>query len=211
MRASGRRPGYDSHTVDSRGYTLFDTPIGACGIAWSERGVSGMQLPEATPGRTRARLLGRLPETREASPPPAVRAAIAGIVALLQGEAVDLGSVELDETGVPRFHGRVYAVTRSIGPGATLTYGAIAERLGEPGSARAVGQALGSNPFAIIVPCHRVLAAGGRIGGFSARGGAATKRKMLMIEQARFGDAPDLFDDLSKSAGAPAPPTSVGQ
>ncbi|HEX7438364.1 MAG TPA: methylated-DNA--[protein]-cysteine S-methyltransferase [Caldimonas sp.] len=189
--------------MDSRGYTLFDTPIGACGIAWSERGVSGLQLPEATAGRTRARLLGRLPGTREASPPPPVRAAIAGIVALLQGEAVDLGAVELDETGVPPFHRRVYAVARGIGPGATLTYGAIAERLGEPGSARAVGQALGSNPFAIIVPCHRVLAAGGRIGGFSARGGAATKRKMLMIEQARFGDAPDLFDDLSRPDGAP--------
>jgi methylated-DNA-[protein]-cysteine S-methyltransferase len=197
--------------MDSRGYTLFDTSIGACGIAWSERGVTGLQLPEATPGRTRTRLLRRLPETREASPPPPVRAAIAGIVALLQGESVDLGTIELDDTGVPPFHLRVYAVARGIGPGATLTYGAIAERLGEPGSARAVGQALGSNPFAIIVPCHRVLAAGGRIGGFSAGGGAATKRKMLMIEQARFGDAPDLFDELSRPGGASVPATPVGQ
>lgn len=179
--------------MDPLAYTLFATPIGACGIAWSERGIVALQLPEATRTGTSARLLRHRPDAREAEPPPSVRAAIDAIVALLQGEAVDLGDVELDETGIPEFQRRVYAAARDIAPGATLTYGEIARRLGEPGAARAVGQALGCNPFAIIVPCHRVLAANGQIGGFSAGGGAATKRRMLAIERARIGDAPDLF------------------
>jgi methylated-DNA-[protein]-cysteine S-methyltransferase len=94
-------------------------------------------------------------------------------------------------TRVPAFHRAVYAVARAIPPGETLTYGEVARRLGDPGSARAVGQALGRNPFAIIVPCHRVVAAGGATGGFSAHGGAATKRRILAIEGAG-GDAPTL-------------------
>jgi methylated-DNA-[protein]-cysteine S-methyltransferase len=123
-----------------------------------------------------------------------VRAAIDGIVTLLDGEPIDLSGVQLNENGIAAFERSVYAVTRSIGPGATLTYGEIATRLGVPGAARAVGRALGSNPFAVIVPCHRVLAAAGGIGGFSAGGGAATKRRMQAFERARVGDAPDLFD-----------------
>ena len=106
------------------------------------------------------------------------------ITALLRGEPCDLGSIDLDMSDVPEFHCRVYAVARTIPPGRTLTYGDVAARLGEPGAARAVGQALGRNPFAIIVPCHRVVAAGGRLGGFSAGGGAVTKRRILAIEGA---------------------------
>jgi methylated-DNA-[protein]-cysteine S-methyltransferase len=177
------------------GFTLFDTAIGRCGIVWNERGIAGVQLPEANAPATRARVVERFPGAREQKPADGVRNAIDDIVALLRGEARDLGALELDLEPVPEFHRRVYEVARTIPPGATLTYGEIARRLGDPGSARAVGQALGKNPFAIVVPCHRVLAAGGKPGGFSANGGAATKLRMLAIEGARVAAAePTLFD-----------------
>ena len=173
---------------------LFATPIGRCAIAWLERGIAAVQLPAADDAATRARARHHLPTARlpatgpavadDAGPPPPVRAAIGGIRALLDGGAVDLGFVELDFERVPAFHRRVYEVARTIPAGTTVTYGEVAARLGEPGAARAVGQALGRNPFAIVVPCHRVLAAGGRLGGFSARGGVATKRRLLSIEGA---------------------------
>jgi methylated-DNA-[protein]-cysteine S-methyltransferase len=166
------------------GFALFDTAIGRCGIAWGPRGIVALQLPEATPAATRARLLRNRAEAVESEPPQAVRDAITAIVTLLGGEPRDLASIDLDMGGVPDFHRRVYAIARAIPPGRTMTYGEIATRLGEPGAARAVGQALGRNPFAIIVPCHRVVAAGGRLGGFSANGGAATKRRILAIEGA---------------------------
>ncbi len=170
-------------------YTLFDTAIGACGLAWNERAIAGAQLPEAGEAATRARLQRRYPgsaETPAARAPAAVQQAIADIQALLQGEARDLSHVQLDMEGVPEFHCRVFEVARRIPPGATCSYGDVAVRLGERGAARAVGQALGRNPFPIIVPCHRVLAAGGRVGGFSARGGTATKLRLLQIEGAQL-------------------------
>src|SRR2546426_2499589 len=151
--------------MGAQGFTLFAPAIGPCGIAWSERGVAGLQLPEACEADMRSRLRRRFGSAQELPPPPRVAHAIAGIVALLRGEPVDLSGVPLDMDGVPLFHRRVYEFAQGIGPGRTLTYGEIATRLGEPGSARAVGQALGRNPYAIIVPCHRVLAAGGRLGG----------------------------------------------
>ena len=175
-------------------FAIFDTAIGRCGIAWSERGVSGVQLPEAREAETRARLGKRFPGVREAPPPPDVRRAVDGIVALLAGEPSDLSAVALDMEDVPLFHRRVYELARTIPPGATLSYGDIAARLGAPGSARAVGQALGRNPFAIVVPCHRVLAAGGKLGGFSANGGVRTKLRLLSIEGARTTDQLPLFE-----------------
>ncbi|WP_437815495.1 methylated-DNA--[protein]-cysteine S-methyltransferase [Sorangium sp. So ce1078] len=171
------------------GFLLFDTAIGRCGIAWGTRGVALLQLPEGRDQGTRARLLQRVPDAREAPPPPEVQRAVDGIVALLRGEASDLSGVALDMERVPPFHRRVYEVARTIPPGATLTYGDIAARLGSIGSARAVGQALGRNPFAILVPCHRVLAAGGKVGGFSADGGVTTKLRLLGIESARAAAA----------------------
>ena len=173
-------------------FTLFDTAIGRCAIAWSGRGVVAVQLPERDDGAMRARLLRRHPRASEAAPPQEVARAIEGIAALVAGEPRDLGDVALDLSGVPEFNRRVYAVARTIKPGATLTYGAIAAQLGEP-DARGVGEAMGQNPCPIIVPCHRVVAAGGKTGGFSARGGAATKRRLLAIEGA-LADAPTLFD-----------------
>jgi methylated-DNA-[protein]-cysteine S-methyltransferase len=151
-----------------------------------------VQLPERDDGAVRARLLRRHPRASEAAPPQDVARAIEGIVALIAGELRDLADVALDLNGVAEFNRRVYAVARTIKPGATLTYGAIAAQLGEP-DARGVGEAMGQNPCPIIVPCHRVVAAGGKTGGFSAPGGAATKRRLLAIEGAS-ADAPTLFD-----------------
>jgi methylated-DNA-[protein]-cysteine S-methyltransferase len=176
------------------GFTLFDTAIGPCGLAWGPAGVIGAQLPEPSMAASRARLARRFPQAREAPPPPSIASARDDIIALLAGEPRDLADIPLDMSEVPPFHQRVYAVARAIPPGATFTYGEIAARIGEPGAARAVGQALGRNPFPIIVPCHRVLAAGGRTGGFSARGGVATKMRMLTVEGARLAGAPTLFD-----------------
>ncbi|HEY1435015.1 MAG TPA: methylated-DNA--[protein]-cysteine S-methyltransferase [Thermoanaerobaculia bacterium] len=174
-------------------FALFDTAIGACGIAWGPGGVLGLWLPGPGAGATRRRLLGRLPGAGEAEPPPGIRSAIEGCRALLRGEAADLSDVRIDEAGVPEFHRRVYAVARTISPGRTLTYGEIARRLGDPLEARAVGHALGQNPFPLVVPCHRVLAANGKTGGFSAPGGAATKLRLLEIEGARAPAIPTLF------------------
>jgi methylated-DNA-[protein]-cysteine S-methyltransferase len=182
--------------MTARGFALFDAAIGACAIAWGERGLLGVQLPEASEGRTRARMRRRFPDARETPPTLDVQRAIEGIVALLRGEAIDLSAVALDMAGVPPFDRRVYEVARTIPAGATLAYGDIAARLGKPGEARAVGQALGQNPFPLVVPCHRVLAAEGGIGGFSAHGGVATKLRLLSIERARTSAAPTLFDDL---------------
>lgn len=179
---------------DATHLALFDSAIGPCGIAWGPAGVRGLHLPGADRARTLAGLQRRHPHAQEAAPTPAVQATIDAIVALLDGAAVDLSGIALDMDGVPDFHRRVYAVARTIPPGRTLSYGEVARRLGAPQAAREVGQALGANRFAIIVPCHRVLGAGGRAGGFSAPGGLDTKRRLLEIERARIGDQPGLFD-----------------
>jgi O-6-methylguanine DNA methyltransferase len=175
--------------MTAQGFAIFDTTIGQCGIAWGERGVLCVRLPEGGDVETRRWVAGRFPDAREGSPPPPVRLAIDAIGALLRGEASDLSTVALDMERVPPFHRRVYEAARAIGPGATLSYGEIATRIGSPGAARAVGQALGRNPFAIVVPCHRVLAAGGKAGGFSAKGGITTKLRILSIEGAKAAAA----------------------
>jgi methylated-DNA-[protein]-cysteine S-methyltransferase len=180
-------------------FTLFDTVIGRCAIAWGPRGVIGVQLPEANKPKTRARVLRRFPRAREAAPPSEVERARDSIVAYLRGEPGDLSSILLDMDLVPPFHRRVYEAARRIPRGATMTYGALAARIGAAGSARAVGQALARNPFAIIVPCHRVVAAGGRIGGFSANGGVLTKIRLLAIE-GHEKSAPGIFDGASIAA-----------
>jgi methylated-DNA-[protein]-cysteine S-methyltransferase len=176
------------------GFTLFDTAIGRCAVTWNGHRVAGVQLPETDERRTRARLLRRCPLAREASPPPDVQRAIDGMVALLRGEKSDLSAVALDMDGVAEFDRRVYEIARIVPAGATSSYGQIAARLGGRDLAREVGQALGRNPFPLIVPCHRVLASGGKAGGFSANGGVTTKLRLLTIERARTSEAPTLFD-----------------
>jgi len=172
---------------------MFDTEVGRCAIAWSTRGITGVQLPERDEATTRARLLRRNAGARETAPPPAVARAIDDIIALTRGERRDLSAIVLDMEGVPDFNRRVYEISRTIAPGTTLTYGAIAAQIGAP-DARGVGEALGQNPIPIIIPCHRVVAAGHKTGGFSAPGGVATKLRLLAREGALLGDTPTLFD-----------------
>jgi methylated-DNA-[protein]-cysteine S-methyltransferase len=175
-------------------YSLFDTSIGFCGIAWGVNGIVGVQLPElAGETQTRARLKRLFPQSEESSPPVHVHEAITCITALLSGQHDDLQDIALDMSRVPAFHQAVYRITRAIPPGQTLTYGQIAHQLGEPGAARAVGQALGRNPFAPVVPCHRVLAVGKHFGGFSASGGVASKLRLLQIEGALEVSQQNLF------------------
>jgi methylated-DNA-[protein]-cysteine S-methyltransferase len=184
-------------------FALFETAIGCCGIVWNERGIAGVQLPERSEAATRSRLLRRFPGARDGAPPGEIRRAIDDIVALLGGERRDLSHVAIDIGAVPEFHRRVYEVARRIPPGATLSYGELAERLGDRNLARDVAEALSKNPCPIIVPCHRILAAGGKSGGFSAAGGVATKLRLLTIEGAQPEGAvegPMLFDRLPLAA-----------
>lgn len=199
MAACARRTSYSC----MMNFTLFETAIGCCGIVWSERGIAGVQLPERSEAGTRNRLLRRFPAARDGAPPAEVRRAIDDIVALLGGERRDFNDVTIDMGALPQFHRRVYEVARRIPAGATLSYGEVAQRLGDRNLARDVAEALSQNPCPIIVPCHRVLAAGGKPGGFSAPGGVATKLRLLTIEGAQpqgpAGD-PLLFDRLPLAA-----------
>lgn len=170
-------------------YALFDTSLGRCAIAWGPGGVARVQLPEGGDAATRARLRKEIPDALEAPPPRAVARAIADIAALLGGEVRDLGGVALDMERLAPFSRRVYEAARCIAPGTTRTYGELAAELGAPGAARAVGQALGRNPFAVVVPCHRVVSAGGRVGESSANGGLATRLRLLALEAAAGGSA----------------------
>jgi methylated-DNA-[protein]-cysteine S-methyltransferase len=166
-------------------FTLFDTPIGRCAIAWEGDLVVGLQLPEARADDTRERMHDRFEDADEIAPPSSIQHVIEAVEASLRGEADDLADVPLALDDVPPFARRVYEVVRTIPAGETLSYGDVALAAGSPGAARAVGQALGRNPFPIVVPCHRVLAAGGRIGGFSATGGTSIKAEMLAVEGVR--------------------------
>jgi methylated-DNA-[protein]-cysteine S-methyltransferase len=187
--------------MTGRSLSIFDAAIGTCAVVWSARGVAGVQLPETTELATRAWLLRRFPDAEERDPPPSVQRAIEAIVALLRGEARDLRDLPLDLDGVPEFNRRVYEIARAIPPGKTMTYGEIAKQLGDRLLARAVGQALGHNPVPLIVPCHRVVAASGKSGGFSAGGGVVTKLRLLTIEGAQ-PIGPTLFDRLPLEARA---------
>lgn len=177
------------------GYAFFTTPAGCCGLAWDARGaVLGGQLPEvgmADPeALTRARMAARYPELVAVdTPPAAIAQVLARLAAALRGAPDTLDDVPLADEDVPAFHRQVYALTRRIPPGHTRTYGELAAELGGPGVARAVGQALARNRFAPLVPCHRVLAAGGASGGFSGPGGVAAKLRLLQAEGARLGPA----------------------
>jgi methylated-DNA-[protein]-cysteine S-methyltransferase len=189
-----------------RGFAFFETAIGICGIAWAACAIRAVQLPEGSATATRQRLARRFPTAHELDPPPEVQRAIDLIRDQIAGTVRDLRVVALDMDDLPPFERRVYEVAREIPSGSTLTYGEVAARIGEPQSSREVGQALGRNPFPIVVPCHRVLAAGGRPGGFSARGGVATKLRLLEIEKALPPTAPTLFDQLPLAAKPPRHP-----
>ncbi len=183
-------------------FALFDTPIGACAIVWCGARVTGAALPAPLTERLADLVARRHPGAREAAPPPFVAEAIEAIVALLSGEPHDLKDIPLDLDELGAFERGVYALARDIPPGQTRTYGELARELGDVALSRRVGQALGRNPFPIIVPCHRILAAGGRTGGFSAPGGVDTKFRILEIERANAA-APSLFAASGGLAFAP--------
>lgn len=170
---------------------LFDTALGVCGVAWNSRGLVGVQLPEKDRATTERRLAAKSGSAGVAPPPAWVEALIAGIRSYLAGAEVDFSSVTVDLDGIDDFRRRLYQALREIGFGRTVTYGELAKRLGLSGweGARDVGEAMGRNPMPIVIPCHRVLAAGNKLGGFSAYGGASTKQKLLTLEGVRFGDA----------------------
>jgi methylated-DNA-[protein]-cysteine S-methyltransferase len=177
-------------------FTLFDTAFGRCGIAWRGEAVVAFALPGASDADTAAHLTRRVPDAVLADPPLVIVNAVEAVRRLLLGEGGDLASIPLDLTTVPEFERRVYEALRTVGPGETVTYGELAERLGSPGAARAVGMAMARNPIPVIIPCHRVLAGSGRSGGFSAPGGVTTKFRLLQIEQAGRGGDGLLFADL---------------
>lgn len=169
-------------TRPALGFTLVTSAIGTLGIAWSECGLVAVQLPEANAAATEARLLSRAPGAVRAHPPERVLTDIERVLAHLSGELDDLAAVRVDLERVPDFARTVYAALRKVGPGRTTSYGALAKAAGSPKAARAVGVAMAKNPLPIVVPCHRVLAAGAKRGGFTAHGGLATKARILAIE-----------------------------
>lgn len=181
-------------------YITLATPIGTCALVWNGARIVGSFLPEADDARLHRRVRSRFPGAEAASPPPVLAAAAKAVVSLLEGEPTDLSQLPIDLDSVGEFERQVYDAALAIPPGQVRTYGELAETIGSPGAARAVGVALGRNPYPIIVPCHRVLAAEGRTGGFSARGGVATKLKMLEIEGARRSREPELFERLPWAA-----------
>jgi len=182
--------------MSGRGYTIFDTGIGRCGIAWGQLGVLGVQLPKAREIETLGRMLRQYPDARELHPPWMIELAVEGIVAALRGQACDLSDVALDVSGIHPFNARVYEITRRIPRGETRTYGEVAASLGSPGAAHSVAQAISRNPFMIIVPCHRVLEAGSYADRISPNGGSISKRRLLSIEGACTISSKTLFDVL---------------
>jgi methylated-DNA-[protein]-cysteine S-methyltransferase len=187
-------PGWGS--VMGRHYAIFDTGIGRCGIVWSEAGIVAVQLPEAREIETRRRLFQLYPEAREVRPPPLIESAIEGIAAQLRGRSVDLSDVPLDMTGITTFNQRVYEFTRTIPRGETRTYVEVATQMRRASAEFSVAQAIGKNPFMIIVPCHRVLEAGHYADKISPFGGTISKRHLLSVEGTRPIASKTLFDVL---------------
>jgi len=176
-------------------HRLFDTAIGPCGVAWSEHGLTALQLPESDRAATERRLTRKSASAGAAEPPASVQAVIADIQRYLAGERIDFSAVAVDLAGVDPFRRRLYEAMRAIAWGSTTTYGELARQVGllDWEAARDVGEAMGQNPLPLVVPCHRVLAAGKKLGGFSAHGGVATKERLLALEGVRLdGGAPRL-------------------
>jgi methylated-DNA-[protein]-cysteine S-methyltransferase len=168
----------------SHAFALFETPLGICALVWRGRSIVGSLLPERGRETIRASVLERFPGAGEAAPPPAIVAVIGRVVRLLQTGQEPLDDIPVELAGVTAFQREVYEAARRIPPGETRSYGELARLVGRPGGARAVGTALGNNPLPLLVPCHRVLAAGGKLGGFTARGGLQLKEQLLSLERA---------------------------
>ena len=173
-------------------YNVFDTAIGPCGVAWTERGLTRLQLPESDRGATERRLCAGAVRASETAPAE-IEQLIADLQGYMTGRSIDFTSVAIDLTGIDPFRRKVYAAARMVPWGQTVSYGELARRIGSPGAARAVGRTLGRNPVPIVVPCHRILAKGHRIGGFSAPGGTFTKERLLALEGVRVDTGTPLL------------------
>ncbi len=185
-------------------YCLFDTPIGVCGVAWSNQGLTRLQLPEADKGATEERLRPHSASRAPEAPLRHIELVITKIQQYLSGTKADFSSVALDLSYIGPFYRKIYEAARSVGWGHTASYGELARQAGSPGAARAVGQAMARNPVPIIIPCHRILASGHKVGGFSAFGGIATKAHLLALEGAyvhapKRAQQPSSFGQLSLS------------
>jgi methylated-DNA-[protein]-cysteine S-methyltransferase len=176
--------------TEALAYAIVDTAIGPVGVAWSAEGICRVTLPERDRDRMEARFASRLGGAGPGEPPPAVAAAIDLIKRYAEGEPVDFSAVPVDLDGADLFRRAIYAAARRLSFGETTTYGGLADAAGHPGKARETGEALGRNPVPLIVPCHRILAAGGKIGGFSAPGGSSTKERLLALEGVSVGPPP---------------------
>lgn len=192
---SGMKLGADPDRAEAR-FHLFDTAIGPCGLAWTSAGLVQVQLPEASEVATETRLGQIASASWSDALPPVISDCEARIRAYFNGVKISFSDIALDLSRANGFTTRVYLEVRKVAWGQTTSYGAIAKKLGEPGAARAIGAAMGKNPWPLIVPCHRVLAVSGKIGGFSAYGGRATKRRMLLLERADSHGAAPLLTGL---------------
>lgn len=194
---------------------LFETPIGLWGVAWSEQGLRRLHLPESDRIVMERRLGANARGSDPAEPPPAIARVIASIRRYLEGERVDFSPVALDLAGVSPFHRKVYDAARSVGWGQTASYGDLARQAGSPGAARAVGQALARNPVAIIIPCHRILASGRRVGGFTAFGGTSVKQSLLALEgvhlAGRVSARRSEPEGAGRSLGSPVEDVAAGR
>lgn len=180
-------PGSDAATQMNQSYSVFEVTGGFCGIAWSGARITRLCLPTRSAAAATHLLLRHAPDSAPGVPPPQIAATVAAVERYFQGERVDLSGVSLELGGPTEFQRRIYQAVRRVGWGQTTTYGALARELGAaPEAARDVGEAMARNPIPLIIPCHRVLAAGGKVGGFSAPGGASTKIRMLELEGVRL-------------------------
>ncbi|MEP9376781.1 methylated-DNA--[protein]-cysteine S-methyltransferase [Aquabacter sp. CN5-332] len=172
-------------------YLIFETASGFCGIAWNAVGITRFQLPTKTAEAAERMLLRRVPGAEPDTPTPEVAEAVAAARRYFEGEEIDFSGFALDLGEQEAFFSQIYAAVRQIGWGHTTTYGTLAKALGAgPEAARDVGQAMAKNPVPLIIPCHRVLAAGGKVGGFSAPGGSTAKARMLELEGVRVEPPP---------------------
>jgi methylated-DNA-[protein]-cysteine S-methyltransferase len=184
-------------------YHVFETAHGFAAIGWGGRGITAFRLPASTPAEAERSLLRRLPDAVRTDPPAEVAAIVSAAQRYFAGERVDFASIPIDLGEQSPFFAKVYEFVRALGWGESTTYGAVAKQLGAgPEFARDVGQAMAANPIPLIVPCHRVLAAGGKVGGFSAPGGSASKARMLALEGVETAAAP--------APSTPSPQQSFG-
>ena len=185
----------DSRMADQSQYQLFETAAGIAAIGWTGGDITRFRLPAPATPETERAILSHFPGAKRAEPPATIAAVIAAAIRYFEGERVEFFEAPVALGEQPSFFAQVYAHVRTLGWGETTTYGAVARALGAgPEQARAVGQAMATNPVPLIIPCHRVMAAGGAIGGFSAPGGSQSKARMLELEGVATGPAQRRFD-----------------